>query len=234
MPAEPFRHWVMDEYLPADSAKACADAFSSVGEYGWRVRSHAHSLKWTLAPPGLLPQAVSEQLADLIRPAHLTALETLTEIPDLRGDPSHVGGGMHQSRPGSFLDLHADFLTHPETGLRRVLNLLIYLSPDWESAWGGHLELWDARMRRCVQRIEPIFNRAVLFETSPTSFHGHPDPMTGPPWARRNSLALYYYRPYRPGEPVHRGSTDYRARPWEYGKRLRAWAGRSLRKVGLK
>lgn len=228
----PFKHWVWDAFLAEDTANEVARAFDLVGDSAWRTRSHAHSLKWTLAPPQWMPSAVRETLASLSGPAVTAQLAGIADIKDAVGDPTHVGGGMHQSRPGSKLDIHADFLTHPETGFKRVLNLLIYLSFDYDPAWGGHLELWDDKMRYCATRIEPTFNRAVLFETSPTSFHGHPEPMGGPPWARRNSLALYYYRPYLPGEHVYKGSTNYRARPWEYRQRLRSFAGRTLRKVG--
>ena len=31
-------------------------------------------------------------------------------------------------------------------------------------------------MSRCVRRILPRFNRAVVFNTDPDSFHGHPEP----------------------------------------------------------
>ena len=93
-------------------------------------------------------------------------------------------------------------------------------------------------MRRCVQRITPMFNRAVIFETSVSSFHGHPDPL---PWGPRRSLACYYYVPDRPPEYDPRSSlygqpridmlktTDYRPRPWEYGLRLRRWVSRLVK-----
>lgn len=232
--AEPFRYWINDAFLPPFVADGVAKAITEIPDDAWRARIHKHSIKWTVAPPYVLPEAIQGALQGLTGPAVLEWLTGLTGIPGLTGDPEHVGGGVHQSRPGSRLDIHADFLTHPTTHLRRTLNLLIYLTPDYDPAWGGHLELWDARMRRCIERIEPRFNRAVLFVTSPTSFHGHPDPMQGPPTARRNSLALYYYRPYAPYERVSYASTDYRARPWEYRVRLRKWGGRTLRKWGLK
>jgi hypothetical protein len=74
-------------------------------------------------------------------------------------------------------------------------------------------------MRQCVTRVEPIFNRAVAFKTSDTSYHGHPDPLRG---AERRSLAVYYYR----DDPMRKPflpTTDYRPRPWEYGLRARRW-----------
>ena len=49
----------------------------------------------------------------------------------------------------------------------RRLNVLIYLNTEWDEAWGGHLELWEAERKTCVKRIAPIFNRAVIFDTYP-------------------------------------------------------------------
>jgi hypothetical protein len=36
-------------------------------------------------------------------------------------------------------------------------------------------------------------SRTVIFDTTSTSYHGHPHPLNCPPDAVRRSLALYYY-----------------------------------------
>ena len=89
-------------------------------------------------------------------------------IPHLRG------GGFTRFKRGGALGVHADFNFYPRLNLYRRLNLLIYLNEDWPEAWGGDLELWDREGKRCVQRISPVFNRAVIFDTSNFSYHGHP------------------------------------------------------------
>jgi Rps23 Pro-64 3,4-dihydroxylase Tpa1-like proline 4-hydroxylase len=73
------------------------------------------------------------------------------------------------------------------------VNLLIYLNKDWDERWGGALELWDRSGRQCVRSVQPVFNRAVLFDTSNFSYHGHPHPLACPPERSRKSVALYYY-----------------------------------------
>ena len=47
-------------------------------------------------------------------------------------------------------------------------------------------------MKTCVEKISPIANRAVIFTTDATSYHGHPEPMQCPEDVARRSLALYY------------------------------------------
>src|SRR5581483_1191983 len=80
----------------------------------------------------------------------------------------------------------------------RRLNLLVYLTPDWRAGYGGELELWDTTGTRLVRRVEPLFNRAVIFATRSDTFHGHPNPWTAPSGVYRQSIALYYYTSQRP------------------------------------
>jgi hypothetical protein len=130
----------------------------------------------------------------------LLFLEALTGIDGLIPDPYFGGGGLHQIEPGGFLKIHADFNVHPKLKLDRRVNMLVYLNKDWDEAWGGHLELWNAGMTECRQRIAPLFNRTVVFSTTDTSFHGHPHPLASPPGVTRKSVSLYYYTAGRPEE----------------------------------
>ena len=108
-------------------------------------------------------------------------MSALTGIPGLLADPSLEGGGMHQTEPGGFLNVHADFtMHHHQTRWHRRVNLILYLNEDWQDAWGGQLELWDRAMASCVTKIPPILNRAAIFNTDETSFHGYPDPIRFP------------------------------------------------------
>ena len=145
-------------------------------------------------------------------------LEKLTAIDGLVPDPHFVGGGLHQIQPGGFSKVHADFNWHNRLQLYRRLNLLLYLNDDWHEDYGGHLELWDRNMERCVQRVLPVANRCVIFSTTSTSYHGHPNPLTCPQGRTRKSMALYYYSSARDEEiqsdahttlfQVRPGSTD--------------------------
>jgi Rps23 Pro-64 3,4-dihydroxylase Tpa1-like proline 4-hydroxylase len=127
-------------------------------------------------------------------------LEKITAITGLLADPHLQGGGVHNTRPGGYLKVHADFNKHPRYGLDRRLNLLIYLNEDWQPEYGGDLELWSPDMQSCIHSIAPIAGRCVIFRTSSNSYHGHPHPLTCPPDRSRRSVALYYYSNGRPDE----------------------------------
>ena len=91
--------------------------------------------------------------------------------------------------------MHTDFLSHTlRPTWSREINLLLYLHKDWNSQWGGDLELWDPGVAYCGKSISPIFNRCILFPTNEKSCHGHPTKLDCPLSESRKSIALYYFR----------------------------------------
>jgi hypothetical protein len=95
--------------------------------------------------------------------------------------------------------------------VHRRLNLIVYLNKDWREKWGGSIELhsdpWKPESDRS-EKILPLFNRAVVFETSEHSWHGfEPVASSVPEGLSRKSFALYLYTKERPAEeiaPSHR------------------------------
>ena len=153
-------------------------------------------------------------------PEFLALMSEISGIPDLLYDPAYIGGGTHKNRVGQDLDAHVDFNFHPTRGWHRRLNLIVYLNPEWEQEWGGsiefHLDPWLPPDQNRVERVLPLANRAVLFETSERSWHGFEQ--VSPPPARedlsRRSFAIYLYTVDRPPEetaPPH--ATVYVERP---------------------
>jgi hypothetical protein len=120
-------------------------------------------------------------------------LEGLSGIKGLIPDPYLGGGGLHQIPAGGTLNIHADFNRNQRLDADRRLNVLLYLNENWKEEYGGHLELWDRQKTGPVVRVAPVANRMVVFETSSTSYHGHPDVLAVPEGRFRRSLAWYYY-----------------------------------------
>ena len=107
------------------------------------------------------------------------------------------GGGWHMHGTGGNLNIHKDYSIHPKLGLQRKLNLIVYISKDWNPDWGGALEFWshdhgNNKPLRLEKSIECVYNRAVLFDTTQNSWHGLPNPLTCPNDKYRKSLAMYY------------------------------------------
>jgi hypothetical protein len=130
----------------------------------------------------------------------------LTGVPDLKFDPHYFGGGTHENRHGQGLDPHIDFNHHPVTDQHRRLNLIIYLNDEWQSDWGGNIDLHqDPYLPPALDEIKsypPLFNHCVIFETNEYSWHGFTR-INLPEDKRhltRKSVALYYYTDDRPAD----------------------------------
>lgn len=191
--AEPFPHAVIDNFIDVSVLDACLGAFpDDKSKRADLYRRSQENLKTTFNPDETHSSARSLFYAFNSAP-FLQFLENLTGIKGLIPDPYFIGGGFHSTENGGHLAVHADFNLHRELGLERRINALIYLNRDWEESYGGCLELWDRDMKACSVKVGPDFNRCVIFNTTSTSWHGHPDPVNHPDGTPRRSLALYYY-----------------------------------------
>ena len=216
--ADPFPHVVIDDFLPEDIAQKIADSFPKPNLTSFEQPDNAfqkNKLGRTQANDFLgVPNYIRHFLTDMNNMVMVDWLEAVTSIQGIIPDPHFQGGALHQILPGGKLAIHADFNMHPKLKLDRRLNVLIYFNRSWEESYGGHLELWDKDMTTCKSRILPIFNRCVIFNTTSTSYHGHPNPLTCPPDRTRNSIALYYYTNGRPDDEKNaKHSTLWQERP---------------------
>jgi len=125
-------------------------------------------------------------------------IEEISGIRNLLPDNLYLGGAVHKLTKGGKLDIHADYTLHRIHKTYRRLTMLIYMNKDWDKSWGSDLELWEKDMSRCVKKIEPIFNRMVLFNVSHDTFHGHPHPLNCPQNINRLSYSICYFTKEKP------------------------------------
>ncbi len=208
MGAKPFKYVVIDNFLPEGFAERILQSFPTPA-VEWDGTTFVHQRKKFVLTTGL-PPACDEFFDLSADPEFLEVISHITGIRALSSDPTLQGGGLHQIVSGGFLDVHVDFNRHPRTKLHRRLNLLCYLNKGWKREYEGYLELWDMRRRKCIEGIEPAFNRCVMFETSESSYHGHPKPLRTPPSITRKSLSVYYYTATRdPADTAEEHNTVY-------------------------
>ena len=205
--ADPFPHIVLDDFLDQRVLQAVIRSFPSKDQLDWMKRdakfdgdrdAQIHKLDFALGRRNIddelkLSAALRYTLLELNSATFLRFLQMLTGIESLLADPGMFGGGLHQSLPGGVLAVHSDFPQHPQYGLDRRLNVLLFLNEDWRPEYGGSLELWSPDMGNKVKEIVPIANRCLIFSTSAHSYHGFTVPVACPPGRTRKSIAMYYY-----------------------------------------
>jgi hypothetical protein len=210
---KPCPHILLKDFLDSDTAWAMAQEFPQPTSDAWTQYKHANENKLGMPKRELFPAAIRAVADELNSPEFVAWVSELTGIPGLMADPMLEGGGLHQSGPGGYLNVHTDFsMHHFHTHWRRRVNLILYLNPGWHEEWGGALELWEQKMARCAAKYPPLLNHALIFTTDERSLHGFPDPLTCPEGESRKSLALYYYT-VEQDRKVAGHSTDYFARP---------------------
>jgi len=215
--AGPFPHIAIDNFIDAATCRAAAaefPTFENAKALGFSFNAVNERKKIQISDRTRFPPAVKALSDFLASPGFLADLSALTGIPHLVPDEALFGGGMHMTGPHGRLDVHVDF-NRGEGGLHRRLNLLLYLNPDWDEAWGGQIELWDPQVAHCALSLSPVLGRCLIFETSQISFHGVA-PLKCPPDQVRRSFATYYYTKEPPPEgDAEMHGTLFRARPDE-------------------
>jgi Rps23 Pro-64 3,4-dihydroxylase Tpa1-like proline 4-hydroxylase len=193
--AKPYPHLVLDNFFDPAVLNRVAAEFPGRGGRDWLSYDTANEIKQTSRGALDLPAFSQAFLWQMCVPPMMRVLREITGHEDLCVDPLFHGGGMHESFRGGWLNIHADWTQHPVLPLTRRLNLIVYLNRDWDPAWGGALELWDAKDKSVGAKVEPFFNRAVIFPTTAETLHGFPDPMTCPADQSRKSVSWFYWSP---------------------------------------
>jgi len=225
--AYPYPHAKFEPFLEEWAARRAKDSFPAVEDDGWIHYVHVNEKKHGLNKMDLIPDFLQQVIRELNSDRFVGMLSELTGIPGLKADPSLEGGGLHQTQRGGFLNIHADFTVHPhKRNWSRRVNLLVYLSENWQPEYKGDLELWTRDMKECATKILPTFNRVVVFNTDDDSYHGLPEPIQCPAGMTRKSIALYYFT--EEDNAPRKRSTNYRARPGDGIKSLFIWLDKKL------
>jgi hypothetical protein len=205
--AEPFPHIVIDEFfMPRFAAEIATEVeCCDIGHWFRDDHDQQVSKRW-MDDPERLPRMTRIALRHMNSAPACEFMSALTGIDDLQPDPSYLGGGVHVSLRGGSLGVHSDFNLHPDSGMHRRVNALLFLNRNWDRSWHGQLELWSRELERPAVVVDPEFNRLVVFSITDDAFHGVPKPIECPPDRKRFSLALYYYTSDRPEQekaPFH-------------------------------
>ena len=202
--AEPFRHVVIPDFFAPDGRPAAASTIFPTSRSATRAGETGEvGRKAARRDVRDISDAYREVDDFFQTPEFLNLMSDITGIPDLLYDSEYHGGGTHENLDGASLYTHVDFNYHPK-GWHRRLNLIVYLSPEWEEEWGGSLELTRIRGspgRPRQARADEVQPRGDLRDER-ASWHGFPR-IRLPEDRRhltRKSFAIYLYTKDRPAD----------------------------------
>lgn len=215
--ADPFDHVVIDDFWKEDIAEQLYRDFPDYDDnqiwgayYNNRIENKKTCNHWDK-----FPKTTYQAFRFLASEQFQTKLRFITDEQDLNLDIGLHGGGWHAHTKGGNLNIHLDYNVHPKLDLQRKLNIIIYLSKDWN--YGGGLELWthdpETNQPKAQATVVDIkFNRAVIFDTTQNSWHGLPYPIQCPQGAVRKSMAAYYLKT-KPSQTEDRPRALFAPRP---------------------
>jgi hypothetical protein len=191
--ARPFEHLVVEGWFHPALLELIYEEFDQFQDAGWKQMHNRHEDTRRSVVHAHFGPATQLYFAIINSGWFLDLLSAISGIENLIADPLLYGGGLHETRNGGAFGIHRDFDRHVSHGLTNRMVFITYLNKGWQPEWNGDLELWDAPGSSCVRTVQPDFGRSILMKHGPTSYHGHPRPMTAPDHVVRRSVAAYYY-----------------------------------------
>jgi len=193
-----------DDFLPKDVLKNVQDDVERMPDHMWSKFTRNGSFMLECNNLKYAPH-VRELVLNLNSGEFIKWLETITGLKKLIPDPLLIGSGLMRCNNGDSLKLHTDFNWNEQLGLTRALSVIVYISKDWDSAWGGNLEFWNFDRSECLHRIDPKPNRLLIWNYDERLVHGHPDPINCHHNYHRDGLRLFYFTSNAtPQSPPHR------------------------------
>ena len=192
--ASPFEHIVIDNFLESSYAEKISELFPCIDDT-WHEYKNPIEVKYAFDNINSLDEVIKDYFYYLSTPELTNIIKKITTISDLEYDEYLHGAGLHMHPRNGRLNIHLDYEKHPFSGKERRLNVILFMSKDWDTNWNGANELWNNNVTKCIAKTDVKFNRAILFKTNDVSWHGLPDKITCPNNIYRKSLAYYYVSP---------------------------------------
>ena len=191
--SKPFSHLVIDSFCDNDKLMQLRDQIPELNnksrDYMFANNKFEKSNYKELGP-------LFEEIYEDFKSKKFNDFLSFISAKEIFVDPKNHGGGLHQGKKNSFLDMHLDFNYHPiNNNWFRQMNLLLYLNKDWKKEYGGGLKIEDLRSNE-KETIDVPFNRLVIQECGPYTLHGY-DMTSFPEGNYRTSIATYAYTEHK-------------------------------------
>jgi Rps23 Pro-64 3,4-dihydroxylase Tpa1-like proline 4-hydroxylase len=189
--AKPYENVVIDNFLNNEYAEIIYNEFPDNYDE-WHKYCNPIEVKYTYDNINNLGTSIKKFFYYLSSVKITQIISEITDIPELEYDEYLHGAGVHAYPRYGRLNIHLDYEKHPITGKERRINVIFFLSKDWDNSWNGANELWNDDATKCITKTNVKFNSAIIFKTNDISWHGVPEIIKCPTNIVRKSLAYYY------------------------------------------
>jgi len=201
-------YFYIDNLLPVNYVKSLFDTFPKSKNMLLKksIREHKYVGVQMNQYNALLEEAIysfqNQKIVKFIKDAF--------ELKAVYPDPNLYAGGLSMMEKNHFLNPHIDNSHDKDRNRWRVLNLLYYVTPDWEMDYGGNLEIWSDGLQNKPITIHSKFNRLIVMSTHNQSWHSvSPITYNG----QRCCISNYYFSDFPINNKNKFHVTSFRGRP---------------------
>lgn len=201
-------YFIIDDVLPAEIVLEINTQFPT--ENSMVHKKSLRENKYVAAQMDKYPPILEEIIYAFQDSKVVQEIKDICGIEDLHPDEHLYAGGISSMKKGQFLNPHLDNSHDKGRDKWRVLNLLYYCTPEWDSNNGGNLEIWPNGLDNKQVTLASNFNRLIVMTTHQFSWHSVSPVLKN---ATRNCVSNYYFSssPLIPEDKFH--VTTFRGRP---------------------
>ncbi|WP_333879181.1 2OG-Fe(II) oxygenase [Flavobacterium sp.] len=163
------RYFFIDALLPESVALQIAEVFPQ--PEAMVLKKSLRENKYVAAQMNLYHPLLEEIIYAFQDKRIVELIGDICNISKPIPDENLYAGGISAMGKNQFLNPHLDNSHDKDRQRWRVLNLLYYVTPDWQEENGGNLELWPNGLEAEPIIIYSKFNRLAVMETHNQSLH---------------------------------------------------------------
>ncbi|MDO6760029.1 2OG-Fe(II) oxygenase [Tamlana sp. 2_MG-2023] len=201
-------YFYIDNLLPSEIVNEINNQFPSQSKMS--LKKSLRENKYVAAQMNNYDPILEEAIYAFQNPEVVNCIKYICSIDDLQPDEYLYAGGLSSMKKDQFLNPHLDNSHDKDRNSWRVLNLLFYVTPNWNDENGGNLELWPNGLKEKQTTIPSKFNRLIVMATHQSSWHSVSPVIVD---SSRNCVSNYYFsdNPLQPDDKFH--VTTFRGRP---------------------
>ena len=163
------KYFFIDDLLPIEIATKIHQVFPKPEEMVLKKNIREH--KYVAAQMNNYNPLLEEIIYAFQDQRIVSLVGEICAIQNILPDENLYAGGISMMGKNQYLNPHLDNSHDKDRNLWRVLNLLYYVTPNWNIEYGGNLELWPNGIDEKQLTIHSKFNRLAVMVTHNQSLH---------------------------------------------------------------